>query len=112
MINSLGATMNLRGEALLTACHIINKIPYKKTNKTSYELWKGRVPRYHYFKVWGCLAHVAVPIPNKTKLAPRTLECAFIGYTHNSKAYKFLILRSSTSGIDIDTIIVTRCDIL
>ena len=48
---SSGPTLNLWGEAILSACHIQNMIPYKKTGKTPYELWKGYVPNVEYLKV-------------------------------------------------------------
>ena len=42
MMNSLlvcaSAPDNLWGEAILSACHLQNRIPYKKTSRTSYEL--------------------------------------------------------------------------
>ena len=45
MMNSLlvsaSGPNNLWGEAILSACHLQNRIPYKKTGKTPYELWKG-----------------------------------------------------------------------
>ena len=55
---SSGAPLNLWGEAILSACHIQNKIPYKKTGKNPYELWKGYAPNIAYLKVWRCLAKV------------------------------------------------------
>lgn len=48
------------GEAILTACFILNKIPHKKLDKTPYELWKGHSPNLNYLKVWGCLAKVGL----------------------------------------------------
>ena len=47
---------NLWGEALLYACHILNKVTYKKTHISPYEVWNGRKPNLKYFKVWGCVA--------------------------------------------------------
>lgn len=38
--------------ALLTACYIPNKIPFKNNDRTPYELWKGKPPPYKYLKVW------------------------------------------------------------
>ena len=59
MMNSLlvstSAPNNLWGEAILSACHLKNRIPYKKTCKTPYELWKGHAPNLKYLRVWGCL---------------------------------------------------------
>ena len=49
---------NLWGEAILSTCHLQNRISYKKTGKTPYELWKGHEPNLKYMKVWGCLAKV------------------------------------------------------
>ena len=47
MMNSLlvnaSALDNLWGEAILFACHPHNRIPYKKTCRTTYELWKGHL---------------------------------------------------------------------
>ena len=42
-----------------------------------------------YLRTWGCLAYVRIPYPKRRKLANRTYECVFIGYTENSKAYRF-----------------------
>ena len=68
LLLSSGLPQNLWGEAILSANYILNRIPHKKTNKSPYELWKGRRTSYKYLKVWGCLAKVAVPIPKKVKI--------------------------------------------
>nr|GEZ57389.1 hypothetical protein [Tanacetum cinerariifolium] len=36
------------------AARILNMVPTKKVDKTSYELWFGKVPNLSYLKVWGC----------------------------------------------------------
>ena len=92
------------GEAILSACHIQNRIPHKKTSKTPYELWKGHVPNLKYFKVWGCLAKVIIPEPKKRKLGPKTIDCMFIGYAHNSATYRFLVLKNNSNLFDANTI--------
>ena len=55
MLNSLlvnaSTPDNLRGEAILSACHLLNRIPYKKTGKTPYELWEGHTPNLKYLKL-------------------------------------------------------------
>ena len=57
MMNSLlvsaSALDNLWGKAILSTCHLHNRIPYKKTSRTPYELWKGHTPNLKYLKVWG-----------------------------------------------------------
>lgn len=44
MLNSSGLPHNFWGEALLIANKILNRIPHKKTDKSPYEIWKGRLP--------------------------------------------------------------------
>ena len=41
---SSGLSSNMWGEAILSTCHIQNKVPHKKTSKTHFELWDGRKP--------------------------------------------------------------------
>ena len=104
MLVSSETALNLWGEAILSACHIQNRIPHKKTVKTPYELWKGHVPNLKYFKVWGCLAKVIIPEPKKRKLGPKTIDCMFIGYAHNSATYRFLVLKNNSNLFDANTI--------
>ncbi|RVW41670.1 Retrovirus-related Pol polyprotein from transposon TNT 1-94 [Vitis vinifera] len=67
----------------------------RKNEISPYELWKGRKPNIGYFKLWGCLAYCKKTDPNKTKLGPRAIKCAFVGYASNSKAYRLLDLESN-----------------
>ena len=98
MMNSLlvsALTLDtLWGEAILSACHLQNRISYKKIGRTPYELWKGHAPNFKYLKVWGCLAKVMFPDPKKRKIRSKTFDCMFIGYASNSAAYRFLVLKS------------------
>nr|GEV69116.1 retrotransposon protein, putative, Ty1-copia subclass [Tanacetum cinerariifolium] len=55
MINSvlitLGAPHSLWGEACLAANTRLSKIPHKKSDKSPYQLWKGKQPSYKRMKV-------------------------------------------------------------
>lgn len=99
MINSvlLNASLpyNLWGEALFTACHINNRVPFKKLKKSPYEIWFGRKPNLNYFRVWGCISYYKVPESNKTKLGPKGIRSVFVGYAQNSKAYRLLDLKTN-----------------
>ena len=86
----------------------LNKVPKKKVEKTPYELWKGIKPSYKYLQVWGCLAKVEIPPPKKVKIGPKTIDCIFIGYAHNSAAYRFLVHESNISDIHKNTIMELR----
>ena len=86
---------NLWGEAVFVACHILNRIPMKKNQISPYELWKGRKPNIKYFKVWRCLAYCKNNDLKRTKLGPRGINYAFVGYISNSKDYRLLNLESN-----------------
>ena len=58
ILSSSSVPENLWEEALLSACFILNRIPFKGRSHTPYEFWKGKSPQLNYFKVWGCLAKV------------------------------------------------------
>ena len=87
LLVSASTTDNLWGEAILSACHLQNRISYKKTGRTPYELWKGHAPDLKYLKVWGCFAKVMLPYPKKRKIRSKTYDCMFIGYDSNSVDY-------------------------
>ena len=105
MLNSSGLPHNLWGEALLTANFILNIIPFKNSNKSPYEVWKGRLPSYKMIKIWGCLAKVLIPLPKRTKLGPKTIDCVFIGFANASAAYRFLVYKSEVHEIHVNTIL-------
>jgi len=86
---------DLWDEAILTACYIQNRIPFKKFKISPYERWCGRKPNLKYFKVWGRLAFYKTHDPQKTKLGPKGIKRIFVGYAQNLKAYKLLDLQSN-----------------
>ena len=75
---------------------IHNRIPSKNVKPSPYELWNGRKPNLDYIKVWRCLVFYRVIDPKRTKLGPRAMKSAFVGYVENSKAYRLLDLSSNT----------------
>ena len=95
MLKNSGLSKGYWGDALLTACHIQNRVPSKKSSLTPYELWKNRKLNIKYFKVWGCRAIVRLPIARIRKLGGRGIECIFIGYAENTKAYKFKVIEQN-----------------
>ncbi|WVZ54108.1 hypothetical protein U9M48_004964 [Paspalum notatum var. saurae] len=84
------------------------RIPNKNKDKTTYEEWIGRKPSLSYLRTWGCLAKVNVPINKKRKLGPKTVDCIFLGYAHQSIAYRFLVVKSDVPDMYVDTIMESR----
>ena len=70
LVNS-GLSNGFWGEAMLTACHILNRVPHKKSKVTPHELWNNRKPNLSYLKVWGCRAIVRLPEPKIKKLGQK-----------------------------------------
>nr|GFC74244.1 retrotransposon protein, putative, Ty1-copia subclass [Tanacetum cinerariifolium] len=74
--------------ALETAARILNMVPTKKVEKTSYKVWHGQAPKLSYLKVWGCEALVKRDTLTKPdKLEPRSIKCIFIGYPKKTMGY-------------------------
>jgi transposase InsO family protein len=54
MIHSKNLAQHFWGEAVNTARHIINRVYLRpKTNKTPYEIWRGKKPTVKYFRTFG-----------------------------------------------------------
>ena len=69
---------------------MLNRIPHKETHKIQYEIWKEHKANSNYFRVRGCLAHVKIVEPRKTKFGTQASSCMFIGCSLNSPTYRFL----------------------
>nr|KAJ0197979.1 hypothetical protein LSAT_V11C700346810 [Lactuca sativa] len=65
------------------------------------------VPNLSYLKVWGCKAVVRLIEPKRKTLGERGIDCIFIGYVENSKAYRFYVLESN-DYVSVNTVIESR----
>ncbi|GJW28810.1 zinc finger, CCHC-type containing protein [Tanacetum coccineum] len=111
MVNSMlsysGLSQGFWGEAMLTACYLLNRIPNKRNRVTPYELWTKRKPNLNYLIVWGCRAVVRLPDPKLKTLGERGIECIFVGYAEHSKAFRFYVIELNDS-VAINSIIESR----
>lgn len=94
-------------EALMTAEHIINCIPCKGTNPlTPHEIFSGHQPNYGRLKVFGCRAMVHVTDSKRQKLDPKSVECIFLGYEANTKAYRLYNKKTKKIVVSRDVIFI------
>nr|KAJ0195993.1 hypothetical protein LSAT_V11C700359310 [Lactuca sativa] len=111
MVNSMlsysGLSEGFWGEAMLTACYILNRTPNKRSKNIPYELWYKKVPNLSYLKVWGCRAVVRLTEPKRKTLGERGIDCIFIGYVEHSKAYRLYVLESN-DYVSVNTVIESR----
>jgi hypothetical protein len=110
MLDTAGLSKAWWGVALLTSCHVLNRVSMKNKEKTPYKEWIGRKPSLSYLRTWGCLTKVNVPINKKRKLGPKIIDCVFLGYAHYSIAYRFLVIKLKVHDVHVDTFLES-CDI-
>ncbi|GKB37255.1 zinc finger, CCHC-type containing protein [Tanacetum coccineum] len=111
MVNSMlsysGLSQGFWGEAMLTACYLLNRVPNKRNRVTPYELWTKKKPNLNYLRVWGCRAVVRLPDPKLKTLGERGIECIFVGYAEHSKAFRFYVIEPNDS-VAINSIIESK----
>ncbi|GJS42188.1 retrotransposon protein, putative, ty1-copia subclass [Tanacetum coccineum] len=87
MMNLTTLPKSFWGYALETAARILNMVPTKKVDRTSYEIWHRKAPKLSYLRVWGCEALVKRDTPDK--LDSRSIKCIFVGYPKETMGYYF-----------------------
>ena len=93
------------GDCVLTAVHLINRVPSKSLgNKSTYEMLFHSPPSYDHLKCFGCLCFVSTLPQNGNKFALRAKKCVFLGYPYGIKGYKVLHLESNSVYISRDVI--------
>ena len=97
-----------RGEAILTTCHVLKRVPTKNKEITPFEEWEKKRLNLSYLRTWGCLAKVNVPINKKRKLGSKTVDCVFLGYAIHNIGYRFLIINSRVPDMNVGTVMESR----
>ncbi|KAJ9556935.1 hypothetical protein OSB04_011549 [Centaurea solstitialis] len=111
MVNSMltysGLSEGFWGEAMLTACYLLNRVPKKRNKLTPYELWHKKVPKLSYLRIWGCRAVVRLTDPKINNIGQRGIDCVFIGYPENSKCYRFYVIEPN-DYVSVHSVIESR----
>ena len=90
MLKGAGLEKKFWGEAITTACYLINRCPSAAIDfKTPQEKWTGQAPNFDHLKVFGCIAYAHI---RQDKLEPRAIKCMFLGYPEGVKGYKLWCL--------------------
>ncbi|CAL9245665.1 unnamed protein product, partial [Arabidopsis halleri] len=77
------------GDAVLTACYLINRTPTKVLHdKSPFEVLNKNKPIFDHLRVFGCVCFVLVPGDLRNKLEAKSMKCMFIGYSTSQKGYK------------------------
>jgi hypothetical protein len=75
------------GEAVTTACYVLNRCPTKKLDKVPEAIWSGTTPSVKHLRVFGSLCYRHVPDQKRKKLDDKSETLILIGY-HTAGAYK------------------------
>ncbi|XP_024171720.1 uncharacterized protein LOC112177689 [Rosa chinensis] len=89
MLHSAGLTPKLWAEAISTACYTANRAFLRPgTNKTPYELWKGKKPNVSHLRVFGSPCYIYRDREYLGKFDARSDKGIFLGYSLDSRAYR------------------------
>ncbi|KAL0641693.1 hypothetical protein Bca4012_102979 [Brassica carinata] len=70
------------GDAVQTACYLINRIPTKVLkNLSPFEVLNKSKPHIDHLRVFGCLCYVWVPGEQRNKLEAKSTKAMLIGYS-------------------------------
>jgi hypothetical protein len=106
MIYSKNLAQHFWGEAVNTACHIINRVYLRpETDKTPYEIWRGKKPTVKYFRTFVSKCYILRDWKNLGKFDPKSDEGIFLGYSTNSRAYRVFNKRTETVMETINVVI-------
>lgn len=88
MIRSKQIPHQFWGEAVSTACYILNLCPTKRLNGiTPVEAWSGKKPNVHHLRIFGSLCYKHVPNAKRLKLEDKSEMMMLLAY-HPTGAYK------------------------
>ena len=77
------------GDAVQTACYLINRVPTKILGDLSpFEVLNKSKPFLDHLRVFGCVCYVMTPGEQRNKLEARSTKAMFIGYSITQKGYK------------------------
>ena len=91
---SMNVPKYLWGNALLTACYLINRMPSRVLKyETPFQVLKNCFPTSRItmnitFEVFGCVCYVYISNVFRSKLDPKTEKYVFLSYASNKKGYK------------------------
>jgi len=102
-----GSGKEFWGFAVLTAVHIVNRLPSSsRENKTLFESWFGHPPSIGHLRVFGCIAYRHIPSANRRKVDPRGQRCRIIGYKEERGSRVYRVYNESRKQVLITRDIV------
>ncbi|XP_073019466.1 uncharacterized protein [Primulina eburnea] len=105
MMAGKGLPKSFWAEAINTTFYFLNRSPTKALpNKTPYEAWYRRKPQVQHLKVFGCIAYYHIPSQQREKFDKKGEKLIFIGYSDESKGFRFINPKTNKLIISRDVI--------
>ncbi|KAK2372692.1 putative mitochondrial protein [Trifolium repens] len=96
---------NLWGEAVATACYVLNRCPTKKLKEiVPIQKWTGDKQSVSHLKVFGSVCYKHVPEARRQKLDDRSKVMFLVGY-HSTGAYKLYCPKTNRIEFSRDVIV-------
>jgi hypothetical protein len=78
------------GYVVQHSARILNSLPSRALDSSTMpeEIFTGNKPSIANLRIFGCKAYAHIPKEKRCKLDVKTLECIYIGYADNRKAYR------------------------
>ena len=112
MLNSK-LSIRLWVETVYTTCYTKYRVYLRpSTNKTTYEIWKGKKPNLSYFNVFGCTYYIINDQEQIGKFQVKSDKGMFLGYSPNSRTYKIYNLHTKTIMESINVVVDDFNDII
>jgi transposase InsO family protein len=95
-------------QAVHTTFHIQNRVMFRNnTDKTPYELWKGRPTNVNHFRVFGSKCYIKREDDRMGKFDSRVDKGILVGYSSTRKEYKCCNLRLK-KGVESNNITIEK----
>ena len=106
MLDESGTPATFWGEAAFVVVTILNKTNVKvNSTQTPHEFWYGKTPTIKYFKVFGRKCYMKRTNEKLGKFEPRADEGILLGYSSQSKGYKYYNKRLGSIIESIDVVV-------
>ena len=89
MLSDAGLPKMFWGDAVLYAAYILNRTPSRSLadDITPHEAFTGNKPSLAHIRTFGCKCWVHIPDELRKKLDAKSVECRFLGYASNRRAF-------------------------
>jgi hypothetical protein len=103
MIHDQSLPMFLRVEACNIVVYLQNRSPHRiLEDKTPEEAFMGVRPKIEHLRIFGCPVYIHMPVEKKAKLEPSRQKGILVGYTRDTKTYRFFLLDQRNTVVSRD----------